>query len=196
MRYTLLFLFGLLCSVSVLAQDTFTLTGRVEDVRHEPLIGALVQVVGTTRGATTDIDGSFSLERVAVGDSLLCSFVGYESRRILVTGNQALNIQLVPTAELLEEFVFTGFSYQKKSEVTGAISSVEIEEVPEVPAMSLERVLQGQASGILVSGGNGVPGGNAQVLIRGFTSIDAGTDPLYIVDGVQINQEPSNQFGG
>ena len=176
-------------------QDVFTLQGRVESEEHEPLIGALVQITGTTKGSVTDLDGRFTLTGVSPGDSLLCTFVGYQPERLQVNNAEFLTIQLQPTAELLNEVVFTGYRYQKKSEVTGAIASVAPDEIPEMPAQTLETLLQGQASGVLIGGDNGVPGGNAQVLIRGFTSIDAGTEPLYIVDGVQLNQDASDQFG-
>jgi len=193
-RYLLLCCTCMLTAI-LTAQNTTDLQGTVYDESHEGMLGALIQIKGTSRGTSSGEDGTFRMNNVSLPATLIVSYIGYEAQEVLVTNATPVEVQLQPDAEVLDEVVFTGYRYQKKSEITGAISSVEIEEVPEAPAMSLERVLQGQASGILVSGSNGVPGGNAQVLIRGFTSIDAGTDPLYIVDGVQINQEPSNQFG-
>ena len=190
MRCYLFFFCLVLYPLGTEAQETATLSGRVESPTHEALVGALLQIEGTSRGTTTDLDGRFTLENVPLNAEILCTYVGFEPRRITLNEGTEQIIQLEPLPEMLNEVVFTGYRYQKKSEVTGAISSVEVEEIEEIQGNSIERMLQGRAAGVAVEFANGLPGGSANILIRGATSVTGGRDPLFIIDGVQVNSTP------
>jgi len=164
-----------------------TVTGTVTDATdRSPLPGVTVVVRGTTTGASTDGNGQFSLVLPAGGNTLLISAVGYQSQTVSVTGG-AVNIALQADVKQLNEVVVTGYSEQNRKTLTSAISSVKGDELKDIPAASPDQLLQGKAPGVQVSANSGVPGGGIFIRIRGSNSVNASNDPLYVVDGVFIN---------
>lgn len=159
--------------------------GQVTNANGDVLPGVTIQVKGTTVGTVTDANGHFS---IAVPDSavLVVSFIGYETKEVPVNGQGSLNITLQPSSTGLNELVVIGYGTQKKSQVTGAISSVDASQLQDMPVMRVEQSLQGRTSGLTIAASSGQPGAASTVRIRGTTSIN-NSDPLYIVDGVPVD---------
>lgn len=154
--------------------------------RAKPIIGANVIVEGTTNGMITDLDGNFSLQ-CPVGSTLKASYIGYLTRTVKVTGNMnALKIILKEDAETLEEVVVVGYGTMKKSDLTGSVTSVNAEEMMKRNPVNLGQGLQGAAAGVSVIRSSGSPDGGFNIRIRGVATVNGSSDPLYVVDGVQV----------
>lgn len=184
----------MMCTLHVFAQDK-TVTGKVTDERDgTPLAGVSVTVKGTNTGTTTGADGSFRISIPASTKTLVFSFVNFSNVEIGVGNRTSFNISLSSKEKNLTEVVVTGYQQRKKRDEGGAISSVKGKEIANLPNASIDRALQGRAAGVLVQSTNGIPGGAVNVRIRGTGSYLAGNDPLYIVDGVQINTRSDGNF--
>lgn len=158
--------------------------GKVTDEKGEALPGVNVILKGTQRGTTSAADGSFELTVPDAGSNILIfSFVGYLSQEIEVGTRNILDVKLREDEKSLEEVVVVGYGTVKKSDLTGSVSSVGSAEFRETPTVDFGRALQGRASGVLVTQNSGSPGAEATIRIRGTGSINAGNDPLYVVDG-------------
>ena len=177
----------LLTSVSLMAQRT--ITGTVLDAENgEPLIGAEVYLESDINtGTTTDVDGKFVLDVPRDETALMVSYIGYgdPQRFEILPGRDDFIFELGPNSTQLDEFVVVGYGSQRKSLVTGAISSVNADDLEDMPNGRLEQALQGRTSGVRVTLNSGQPGAAATVRIRGTATI-GNSDPLYVVDGVQI----------
>ena len=172
-----------LLSLAMWAQS-MTVTGVVmAQDEPDPVIGANVMVKGSTNGTITDFDGNFSLSAKA-GDVLQVSFMGYKSQEIKVTNAGPIRVTLVPDNVQLQEVVAIGYGTMKKSDLTGAVTSVSAEQLLKAPVSGLDQALQGRAAGVTVTSGSGQPGETATIRIRGIGSAIGGNDPLYVVDGV------------
>jgi TonB-linked SusC/RagA family outer membrane protein len=147
-----------------------------------PLPGVSVVIKGTTTGTTTDVDGAFSIE-ADPDDVLLFSFVGYINEEITVGNKSFIELQLKEDFYGIDEVVVTGYGVQKKSDLTGSVSSVSAEKLNSIPVPSVEQALQGMAAGVNIIPKSGKPGEEADIQIRGISSIN-GTNPLVIIDGV------------
>jgi TonB-dependent starch-binding outer membrane protein SusC len=169
---------------SVYAQQGLIKGVITDATTQEPLPGASVQLKGTTQGAVSDVNGKFSLSAKA-GDVLIVSFVGYLSQEVTVTDQTTLNVALAPDIKNLEEIVIVGYGTQKRTEVTGAIASVNSEKLTAIPASGLDQALQGRAAGLTVIA-NGAPGYAPTMRIRGIGTVND-ANPLYVVDGVVSN---------
>lgn len=170
---------------SVWAQ-TQTVTGRVTSTSDgSALPGVTVLEKGTTNGITTGANGEFSLT-VQPNATLVFRFIGMTAQEIPVGGRTSINVQLAPDERQLEEVVVTGYTVQNQREVSGSISTVKSAEISQVPIGSFDQALQGRAPGLLIQAQSGQPGAAANVIIRGRGSILGDSDPLYIMDGVQI----------
>jgi TonB-linked SusC/RagA family outer membrane protein len=171
----------LLFSSALLAQTTFK--GKVSDASGTPLSGASVTVKGTTRGASTNAAGEFSIN-AAAGDILEISMVGFQPTSVRLTSADALlNLQLQQRLSTVEEVIVIGYGTQKRANVTGAISSVNSKTVRELPVASVSQALQGRVPGLQVTN-NGSPGTDPIVRIRGISSISYASSPLYVIDGL------------
>ena len=171
---------------AVTVMELVPVTGKVTDENGEALAGVNVVVEGTTQGTITDINGNFNVD-APQGATLIFSFIGYVTQEVEVGANTVINVQLESDVETLSEVVVTGYGLERRSEITGAITSVKGSDIEAVPLQSFDRAIQGRAAGVLVQSSFGVPGSAINVRIRGNGSINAGGDPLFIVDGVQIN---------
>lgn len=159
-----------------------------------PLPGASVVVKGTTIGAATDLDGKFSLNVPDGSNVLVFSSTGFVNQEVSLGNRSQIVVELQPDLASLEEVIVTGYGTQQKREVTGAISSVKGELIQNLPMQSFDRALQGRAAGVQVRSANGLPGGAVNIRIRGVGSINAGNEPLFIVDGVQLNNQSNASF--
>ncbi|HSI77725.1 MAG TPA: TonB-dependent receptor [Lunatimonas sp.] len=158
------------------------ITGTVTDDAGEPLPGATISVQGSSIGTVTDIDGKFTLN-VSEGATLVFSYIGYETQRVVVGSQTVLNVRLAMDASSLEEVVVVGYGSQAKSKLTGSISSISTKEFENQPVTRLDQVLQGRAAGVQVTNSGGAPGGEVRIRIRGANSITGSNDPLYVIDG-------------
>ncbi|GAB3742571.1 SusC/RagA family TonB-linked outer membrane protein [Spirosoma lituiforme] len=167
------------------------LTGKIIDEKtKEPLIGATVQIKGTTNGAATDANGTFALKTgQTLPFTLIVTYVGFKTREVTAISN-TINIELEENMGQLGEVVVVGYGTQKRSDITGSIASVPLE-IKSQPVASVERLLQGSVAGAIVTQTSGQPGGGVSVQIRGNNSITAGSDPLYVIDGFPINNDYS-----
>jgi len=164
----------------------------VEDGMGVP--GATVLVKGTTIGTATDIDGKYSINVPAGSNVLVFTFVGLTSQEVNIGNRSTINVALESDITALSEVIVTGYGTQPKREVTGAVSSVKGDAIQNLPLQSFDRALQGRASGVQVRSSNGLPGGAVNIRIRGVGSINAGNEPLFIVDGVQLNNQSNAAF--
>jgi len=172
----------LLLSSSVLAQKS--VTGRViSNADKQPIVGATVQVKGTKVATQTGTDGSFTVTSSKEIGTLIITVVGFEALQVPVSGRTSVgDVVLSLSATSLNDVVVTGYTAQRKKEITGSVAVVSIKDMKSVPAGTTEQMLQGQASGVTVIG-SGNPGDNSNVYIRGITSFN-GSNPLVVVDGV------------
>ena len=158
-----------------------TVTGKVSD-ETGPLPGANVLVKGTSNGTTTDFDGNYELSNVPDDAVLVFSFISFETQEVAVNGRSVVNVNMVSSAEALDDVVVIGYGTQSRAEVTGAISSIDTEEINALPVATAEQALQGRASGVTVIN-SGSPGNSPVVRIRGLTTPN-NNDPLYVIDGI------------
>ncbi|HXB09382.1 MAG TPA: TonB-dependent receptor [Puia sp.] len=162
-------------------------TGRIlEEGKGNPLEGVSITVKGSNRGTLTDKDGNFRLEVPNENAVLVYSLIGYQTREQMVGKQLDVQLSLVVQSLGLNEVVVVGYGTQKKSVVTGSISSVRSADLDDQPVYRLENALQGRASGLTIAANSGQPGAASQVRIRGTTSIN-NSDPLYVVDGVPLD---------
>ena len=173
-------LIGMLLPMCMFAQQ-ITVQGVVKDQTGETVIGASVMEKGTTNGTITGIDGDFSLNMSPNG-TLVVSFVGYKTQEVQVKGQKQLQVVLSEDAEMLDEVVVIGYGTMKKSDLTGAVSSIGNKDIKDSPVSNLGQAIQGKISGVQIVDA-GKPGDNVSIKIRGLDSIN-NCDPLVVIDGV------------
>ncbi len=180
-------LFLLLFSLIIHSQQT--IKGTVtEKSTGESLPGVSIVVKGETRGTETDFNGNYEIKNIKPTDILVFSFIGFKTQEIKTT-TTTINIQLEEDAQILDEVVVVGYGVQKKSRILGNAVIVNSNDIKEVPVPSIDAALQGKASGVQVIQGSGLAGSANIVRIRGISSISAGGDPLYVIDGIPITQD-------
>lgn len=159
------------------------LKGQVMSQKGEQLPGVTVLLKNSTLGATTDINGAFSFQVPAAAGTLVFSYVGYLTKEVPINGQTTFKIVLMEDTKSLEEVVVIGYGTQKKSDLTGSVSRIGSEQIVKTPVPNVDQALQGQASGVFVTSVNGSPGAPSSIRIRGGKSINAGNEPLFVVDG-------------
>jgi TonB-linked SusC/RagA family outer membrane protein len=160
-----------------------TIRGKITSESGEPLVGATVVVKGTTIGTVTDLDGNYVLSNIPSGDvTLVVSYIGYISKEV-PPGGDVVNVALKEDVVGLEEVVVIGYGAVKKSDLTGSVSTVGSDEISAFPSLNVAQAIQGRAAGVQITANNGEPGASYKVRIRGATSINSSSDPLYVVDG-------------
>jgi TonB-linked SusC/RagA family outer membrane protein len=170
-----------------MAQDmtmTNVVSGKVTDTASEPIIGANVLVKGTTNGTVSDFDGNFTLKAVK-GDVIVVSYIGYTTQEITVGDAATLSIVLREDSEMLEEVIIVGVS-MSKSDLTGAVGSVSSKVLQERPVTNINQALQGRVAGVNISSA-ARPDQSASIKIRGINTINGATDPIYVVDGLVVD---------
>lgn len=160
--------------------------GVVYDSTGEPLIGATVMVKGTTNGTSTDIDGAFSLSNVKKGATLLFSYVGMDPKEVKWDG-QAIEVTLSDNESVLNELVVVGYGVQRKSDVTGSVTSVSKDRLSKLPVSNVLQAMQGATSGVTIQQSSSIPGDAPSTIVRGQNSINANSGPYVVVDGIPLN---------
>ncbi|MBK7608553.1 MAG: SusC/RagA family TonB-linked outer membrane protein [Saprospiraceae bacterium] len=182
-RKILLFCFSMLFFGIVSFAQTKTVSGKIISPDKTPLFGATVSLKNSSIGTTTDENGAYSITLPSNNaDTLLFSYFGYETREIAVGQARSIDITLAEAVFGLGEVVVVGYGTQKRTLITGAVSSVNSKTLNEIPVVSISQALQGRVSGVTVTN-NGSPGTEPIVRIRGISSISYASDPLYVVDG-------------
>ncbi|TCN60619.1 TonB-dependent receptor [Flavobacterium circumlabens] len=187
MKLTKLLIFcfsSLLFSVIAMAQDV-TVNGIINDESGLPVPGATILIKGTNKATASDFDGKFQIN-VPSNGTLTVSFVGYNTVQEAVNGRTKIEIRLKAESQSLNEVVVVGYGTQKKSVVTGAISSVKAKALENLPVTRIEQSLQGRVSGVSIAANAGQPGSASTIRIRGFTTLN-NNDPLWVVDGVIVD---------
>jgi len=175
----------LLLSCQIAFAQSRQISGKISDTNGEALIGASIAVKGTTTGTVTDADGEFTL--TASNEAvLIISYTGYNTKEEAVGTRTRIEITLEENVEQLAETVVVGYGTQKKSQLTGAISSITSKQITELPITNARQALQGRAAGVDVVQAGSRPGSGPTVRIRGRRSIQASNDPLYVVDGIPL----------
>ena len=188
-RNRLIWFFSLLFCCTLLAAQKVTVEGTVTGFPDsEVLMGASVSVKGTTQGTITDLDGKYSFS-VASDATLVFSYLGYETKEVAVKDRSLINVSLKADAQDLEEVVVVG-TILKKSDLTGAVSSVSAKVLEEKPVTNINQALQGRVAGVFISNA-AKPGDDATIKIRGINTINGSTDPVYVIDG-----QVMDNFGG
>lgn len=166
---------------------SFQVSGTVREVNGEPLPGATVRLRGSDAGTVTNAMGRFVLEIPDGGGVLVVSYIGFLTEEVAVNEpNDALDIQLTPSVSEMQELVVIGYGTQKRSDLTGSISSINSEEIAKVPVTTMAQVLQGRSAGVNIINNDGSPNGGTQIQIRGIGSL-GNNDPLIVVDGYPIS---------
>ncbi|KKN83408.1 hypothetical protein LCGC14_0299430 [marine sediment metagenome] len=168
---------------AVISIQQTLIEGTVLDSKDQPLPGASIVEKGTTNGTQTDFDGKFSLEVQDEKGVLVISYLGFSTREVSIDGQTNISVKLEEDAAGLDEVVVVGYGSVKKSDLTGSVSSVSSEDLVAFPVIDATQALQGRAAGVTVQSTNGAPGSDYSIQIRGNTSINAGNDPLIVVDG-------------
>jgi TonB-dependent starch-binding outer membrane protein SusC len=187
------FVLTLLLGLPLLAFSQNQVRGKVTGDSNEPLIGATIQVKGSTEGATTDNEGMFSIsaERNA---TLIVSYVGFETQEVNIGNQTSLNIQLATNAEGLNEVVVIGYGQRKVKDITGSVASVSSKELAKTVTMNPELAMQGRLAGVYVSTPGSAPTARPQVRIRGVSTF-GNAEPLYVVDGVPLYEQYNGTDG-
>ncbi|WP_234567120.1 SusC/RagA family TonB-linked outer membrane protein [Rhodohalobacter sp. 614A] len=163
-------------------------SGTVTDVETgETLPGVNIMIKGTVQGTTTDLQGSYNLSSIADSDTLIFSYVGYESNEIAVNGRRVIDVEMSSAAIMGDELVVVGYGSLREREISGSVSRVNPDEFDQNVSSSVDELLQGKAPGVQVVQNSGEPGGGMSIDIRGVGSINAGSSPLYVIDGLPID---------
>lgn len=177
----------LLLACNALVAQTIEVAGTVKDESGATLPGVSILVKGTAIGTVTDIDGIYKLEVDSPDPVLTYSYVGYASQDIKVAGQTTIDVILIESIEKLAELVVVGYGTQKKVNLSGAVDAVDMKRLESRPTANLSQGLQGTVAGLNITFGSGAPGSNANINIRGYTSVNGGK-PLIIIDGVPSSE--------
>jgi TonB-dependent starch-binding outer membrane protein SusC len=180
-----LIIFFYCCTTNAISAQQRTVTGTITDENSQALPGANVVIKGTSSGTVSDADGKYAIAVTSNDQILVFTFVGYASEEVLIGAQLIVNMKLLPDIATLGEVVVIGYGESQKSELVGAVSQISSKQIAEIPVTTLEQTLSGQVSGVQLRQ-NGQPGGGPEVLIRGITSLGAGSGPLYVVDGFPL----------
>ncbi|MEO8117587.1 MAG: TonB-dependent receptor plug domain-containing protein, partial [Bacteroidota bacterium] len=185
MRTKILFFFVALLTFQ-LAFSQKQVNGKITDAKDgSPIIGATIKVVGEKTTTISGADGIFSMKVDNKAQRLSISFIGYDEQEAEITGG-SLNISLVQNVSNLNEVVVVGYGTKLRKDITGSVAKVGAKELNNTPVTSFESAMQGRASGVYVQQLNGKLGQGISVRIRGASSVSAGNDPLYVVDGIPV----------
>lgn len=173
-------------------QVAIDITGTVlDDESNEPIVGVSIVIENTTRGTVTDVNGNFSLKVDDKDAVLVISFVGYESQRIKVGNQTNIKVKLV-SGKILEEVVVIGYGEAKKSDLTGSVGQIKTKTIEESGYSNFQQAIAGKVAGVIVSETSGQPGGALSIEIRGASSLNFSTQPLYVIDGIPLEDPNVN----
>jgi TonB-dependent starch-binding outer membrane protein SusC len=198
MKYNLLFIALFSFSTLWVQAQEIKVSGKVSEAGSGSLPGVNVLVKGTSQGTVTDIDGNFTIG-VGSDATLVFSFIGFVTEEVVVGARTFIEIELSPDIRQLSEIVVIGYGEQEKSDVTGVIQSVSSEDFNRGAIISPEQLMVGKLAGVRITPNSGEPGGKVKIRIRGGTSITAGNEPLFVIDGIPIlndAHDPGGQSAG
>lgn len=191
----ILFVFMFLFSVSAMAQQK-TISGKVTDTSDMELTGVTVVVKGTSIGSITDLDGRFNLDVPSSSTVLVISYVGFKSQEIEMGSQRSFQVKMEEDTQMLDEVVAIGYGVQRKSDLTGASNRLSEKDMNKSVSTSAIEMMQGRVAGVNITQNNGEPGGGMTVRVRGSNSIRSGQDPLYVVDGIPLDNANLTPGGG
>src|SRR5436190_14695887 len=183
------------CISDASAQADKTITGIITAQSGEALSGVSITIKGTTHGVASDAKGAFTITAPA-NATLIFTHVGYKLQEVDVKDKTTINIVLEEDKNELSQVVVIGYGTVKKSDLTGSVVSVKAEDLKAVPVTSFDQALQGRAAGVQVTQLSGKPGAETSIRIRGTTSINAGNEPLYVIDGMLVNSDAGDMSTG
>src|SRR5215831_6518277 len=181
-----LLLFVCTFSQFVLFAQVRKISGTIKDDKGVPVSGATVTIKGTNVAAATNAQGVFSLNLPQNANTLIITHVGMEKKTIVVGSGNVVEVSLTPTATTLSDVVVVGYGTSRKANLTTAQSTVSAKDIEKTVNTTLEQAIQGRAAGVYVTQNSGQPGGGISVAIRGLNTINGTNQPLYVIDGVQI----------
>jgi len=185
MKSVLLSIFLCFAGMSMYSQAN-EINGTVSDRDGNPLPGVSIVVKNTMNGASTDFDGNYIVSNVKNGETLVFSFMGFATQEVVVGDSNLINVTLAEDTQSLDEVVVIGYGTQKKSVITGAISSVKAADIENLPVERVEQALQGRVSGVVIAADAGQPGSSSTVRVRGITTF-GNNNPLWVIDGVIVD---------
>ncbi|KAA1247479.1 TonB-dependent receptor [Aquimarina sp. RZ0] len=174
------------CKTTYVQAQSISVKGKITDDKGTPLLGASVVIKNKNTGTTADFDGNYSINTVDSNDVLLFSYVGYANKEVNVNGQSIIDVNLEPDLQALDEVIVVGYGAERRSQLTGAVATVNTEALNRNTSASLDNTLQGLAAGISVTNNNATPGGGVSVRIRGAGGVN-NSEPLYVVDGFPIS---------
>lgn len=177
------FLIAIVCFFSIAMTNAQTITGTVT-AEGQPLPGASVSIKGTSTGTITDFDGKYSI-KVNSGATLVFSYVGFSSKEVVVGNQKTINVTL-DSDNKLDEIVVIGYGTKRKSDLTGAVSTISAKDVAQVPVSRVDQALQGRAAGVQITQNSGAPGAGTSIRVRGGNSITGSNQPLWVIDGIIV----------
>lgn len=181
------------CLISAFSQKV--ISGKVLDENNEALIGVNVLVKGfDDRGTLTDLDGNYSIT-ASEGETLVFSYIGFVNQEIVVGSSTTVDLVMGPDSEIIDEVVVVGYGTAKKSDLTGAVSSVTGDQLRTSLTTNIDQALQGRVAGVQVTQNSGQPGGAASIRIRGANSISLSNEPLYVIDGIPFQGDGASTIG-
>ena len=187
---TVMILLFLCMSVMTAQAQTNTVKGTVNG-SDGPVIGATVKVKGSSTGVVTDYDGNYTI-KVKPGDVLTFSYLGMSTKEVKVGKQSKIDVTLVEDDKLLDEVVVVGYGKMKRSDLTGSVVSVNSKAIEKSVPTSVDQVLQGRAAGVQIQANTGTPGGSSTIRIRGTNSLNATSQPIFVIDGIIIDSSGSD----
>ncbi|MDD4190236.1 MAG: SusC/RagA family TonB-linked outer membrane protein [Mangrovibacterium sp.] len=172
--------------VSVPQQQSLNVSGRVTDASGSPLPGVTLIIKGTGHGTVTNTNGEYSVSNVPADGVLSFSFVGMKTQEVAIAGKNQINVTMAEETVGIDEVVAIGYGTKKKRDVIGSVASVKGDELVQTPTSSFTDILQGRAAGVQVATTSGSPGATVDVKVRGYHSINSGSNPLWVIDGMPV----------
>ena len=188
----------LFISGEAFAQNSITVKGTVKDSNGEPVIGSTVMVDGSNTGVVTDKEGKYSITfrpKAGKASKLVFSSISYVTQSVEVGNRTVIDIVLEEDSKQLDEVIVVGYGAMRKSDITGSVTSVKIDENRASQVSSIDQLLQGQAAGVQVVSNSAAPDSGVSVTIRGASSFNSSSQPLYVVDGIIMNTNGSISVG-
>ena len=184
---------GLLLTIGSAFAQTAAVSGTVVDENGDPVVSAAIQLKGSTVYTMTNSVGEFTISAPADG-ILAISCLGFHSTEIPVNGRASISVTLTSDAEVLEDVIVVAYGTVRREANTGSVTSIKNEQLAEIPATSVDKMLSGKMAGVSITSGSGQPGSTSTIRVRGTSSINAGNEPLWVVDGIPVMNSDNRQM--
>eukprot|EP01137_Pigoraptor_chileana_P032712 Opistho-2@22530 len=187
MRKLVTMLLCVVLAITQIAAQSRTVKGKVTDSKSNPVPNASVVVKGSTTGTTSDANGDFSINVPASAKSLVITSLNFASQEVSIGSKTNITVALLSTEQDLQEVVVVGYGSKKKSDLTGSVATLKAAEIENLPFSSVDKALQGKVAGLQSVAASGQPGASQNIIIRGISSVNGSSNPLWIIDGVPVN---------